>query len=240
MAGRTLVLMGDSRPLTDRIVALTVPRNAWYARKHGYDFRFAHYSEPLRTDGGGTAHPSWAKVAAALAALREGYDTVVWMDTDAFVRAQAVALPTFLASLARRPAGAAVEFALNMPFGSGACAGFFVVHQCPAAHALLAAWLRARHTSPHRSKHCWEQSVVEEWLSYRRPYSHGNLAKDIAIMQTPSFVHAPAELRHDNFVVHVSNHAGAQRIPLIESLGRGLQVVDDAAATPFDPNIAEA
>lgn len=230
--------MGDTRPLSDPMLAITVPCNAGYARRHGYAFRFVRYHTKLRVNGGGHAHPSWCKVAAVLDALPD-YDAVMWIDSDAAFVRQDVPLEELLRGLHRRSEHALIEFAVNTPFNRGPCAGVFVAHRSPRTIALLRAWLDARHGCSNATEHPWEQAIVQEWRRGSRRYPLGTPGCDLGLLHMPTFVHAPNEGR-DNVVVHVSSNAGAQRLSLLRAACSACTRVDgDVPVTPMDPNEVE-
>ncbi len=76
---KTIIVQFDDRPFEELGKRLTlVKQNAEYARSHGYTHVF-------HTNAGNYVASYWAKVFLAEHYLRQGYDIVAWLDTDAVV-----------------------------------------------------------------------------------------------------------------------------------------------------------
>lgn len=157
---RTLVLMGDNRPLLDSDVggsAGVCSEGGWlrlgywsvcaaaahqYARRVGYEFRYAHYVGPVRSPKGVDRHIAWAKVAAIAHALKQdpALDAVLWLDSDVLVQASAPRFEELVASARARPGRAPplvapLVFLSNAPYDGQACTG--IVYARRAALGLL-------------------------------------------------------------------------------------------------------
>ena len=86
---RVLIVQFDDRPKEEigRLAEL-VGKNRDYARKYGYDYKF------LNSIGTGVAS-YWAKVFIAEYFLRDEYDIVMWLDTDAVIHNFDISLTDF-------------------------------------------------------------------------------------------------------------------------------------------------
>ena len=88
-AGRTAVVMMDTRPVRkriDRALHMQYPQlafelNRGYACAHGYDILYLHMqSDMCEHEHLGTRHPSYCKLAAVAEAFHRGYSHVAFVD----------------------------------------------------------------------------------------------------------------------------------------------------------------
>jgi hypothetical protein len=147
-----------------------------YACRHGYTLLFYL----LRTPGcvhplWGTRHPSYCKLTAIGEALAAGYEWVVYLDSDAFVRASDD-LPSLLskygapADAARRRGAhrggpsSAVEpeafFGWDHPFTLGPNMGFIALRNTPSVRAMLRVWWNG-YAAAFSTEHPFEQHTLQ-------------------------------------------------------------------------------
>ncbi len=83
------ILLQNTSPVGEysKMLELTRERNAEYCKLHNFDFACT-VSEPAHpvTDGG------WEKIAMIQQAMQEGYDFIVWLDSDAMIYDKSVDL----------------------------------------------------------------------------------------------------------------------------------------------------
>ena len=130
------------------ITDLTHHLNEAYARAHGYDLLFLQLSSAgCEHAVWGARHPSYCKLAALAEALSpsRGYDYVVYVDSDAFVRNTSVPLAQLLVKYSSGATAAELErslafFGWDLPYSLGPNAGVLVLRNCAETRALLRVW----------------------------------------------------------------------------------------------------
>ena len=102
--------------------------NAFYARQHGYEFRYYHLNEPGCSHvRWGHRHPSYCKLPAIAAAIADGFALVAFIDSDSWFSPDAPPLPTLLKGGDESGSSIAlVSFASDVPFSKGPNCGFMV------------------------------------------------------------------------------------------------------------------
>ena len=116
--------------------------NLKHACLHREEFLYFHLaSSACHHPLWGERHPSYCKLPAIAEALARGYDRVVFLDSDAFIRDASLTVP----SLLRRYGGessAAIEFGWDAPYSLGPNAGFAVFKRSGSGvnHALRLWW----------------------------------------------------------------------------------------------------
>lgn len=93
----------------------------------------------------GRRHPSYCKLPAIAEALARGFSTVVFLDSDAFIRDASLSLPALLRRYRAAAASASeeepsAEFGWDSPYSLGPNAGFAVFRNVPATWEALRVW----------------------------------------------------------------------------------------------------
>lgn len=130
------------------VTMLTAYLNTRYACRHGYTLLFYKLSHPgCAHPIWGMRHPSYCKLTAIGDALAAGYEWVVYLDSDAFIRA-----PENLATILRKygngqaeGGGAGYEtpeafFGWDHPFTLGPNMGFIVLQNTDLIRSMLRTW----------------------------------------------------------------------------------------------------
>ena len=166
------MLTGDTRPLLPvGYWTYAAVANAAYAGRHGYEFRYCRWTGTARSPDGVDRAPQWFKFAALWRALEEGYDRVLWIDSDALA-CGVPSLPLEACLPPRTPRCALVALT-NEPFCSPpyndpcvACSGIFVVYNSKAAREIL---MEMWHDEGHARKYPFDQGALCAALARHGP-----------------------------------------------------------------------
>ena len=105
--------------------SLTFYLNLKHACLHNASLFYFHLdSESCRHPLWGARHPSYCKLAAIADAVSRGFDRVVFLDSDAFIRDASVDIAALLRRYGGDTHAAAIEFGWDSPYSLGPNAGF--------------------------------------------------------------------------------------------------------------------
>lgn len=162
---KTLIMMADSRPLSDDYNTYAALLNKRYADLNGYDFLYI-------ITMGNKRHPSWYKVKALDYCRSLGYDTVIYIDSDCFfvnlmrydqyfskevnIKGKKVDMTKAFIFLNDKP------WSYDLP-----CAGFIIMNDNDISFSFLESWYNAgRYYENTLWKHSWEQGVLQHKMDY--------------------------------------------------------------------------
>lgn len=197
------------------VTMLTAYLNMRYACRHGYTLLFYQLRRPgCMHPLWGSRHPSYCKLTAIGEALAGGYEWVVYLDSDAFVRARHD-LPSLLqkygapedASSIRGPNhivnASAVEpeafFGWDHPFTLGPNMGFIALRNTEHTRAMVRVWWNA-FAGTFSMFHPFEQHTLQWQVMHLDRY--------MARVQTLSLRTMDASYPDD--VVHLDHNAGTK------------------------------
>lgn len=162
---KTLIMMADSRPLSDDYNTYTALLNKRYADLNGYDFLYI-------ITMGKTRHPSWYKIKALNHCRSLGYDTVIYIDSDCFfvnlmrydqyfskevnIKGEKVDMTKAFIFLNDKP------WSYNLP-----CAGFIIMNNNDIAFSFLEGWYNTgKYYRASLWNHSWEQGTLQHRMDY--------------------------------------------------------------------------
>lgn len=124
-----------------------------YAAQYDYRLRYYHindkeYWSPDIKNSNACHHPTegwrgspWCKLVALLHTLSEGYETAVFVDSDAFFSHLNVSVPQLLERYAPNATTThTLFFGSDMPHAARINSGFIIVKNTPEARALITRW----------------------------------------------------------------------------------------------------
>ena len=208
----TAVLMSDNRPtVPDRLDAasLTYPAlafalNALYACEHGYDLLFYQMVAPTcRHVTDGPRHASYCKLPAIADALRRGYSTVIFIDSDSYFLQRNISFQNLIEQYrphtnAGSDAPRAAWFANDLPqLGDRPNGGLHVWTGGSSALRLLRTWWHLP-AAQYGVEHDYEQHTLQWSLSQLHgavPHI-GTLQLRAMADATLTFRHAVAHIDH--------------------------------------------
>jgi hypothetical protein len=105
--GSPLILMVDDRVKdgfdpyeeTQNFVLLTVTLNRLYAIRHGYCFKLVKSNSTCAHVKYGERDPQWCKILPIASALEDGFATIMFFDSDAYIHNISISIPFFLAAM---------------------------------------------------------------------------------------------------------------------------------------------
>jgi len=127
--------------------ALTAPTIHGYAERHGYAALVSIYGETKRA-------PSWYKLVQIQEAFNQGYDTVLWVDTDAIIVNFSITVESLL-----RPGK--TFYHSNNWYGMNC--GVMILRDCIDVRRLLRAAWGQTHLIDHP---WWEQAAIMALTSH--------------------------------------------------------------------------
>lgn len=212
--GGTQELTLDSQ--AQLVTMLTAYLNMRYACRHGYTLLFYLLHQPNCVHPlWGARHPSYCKLTAIGEALSAGYDWVVYLDSDAFIRAQG-SLPQLLtkygapADAARRSGdgggddvltSAAPEafFGWDHPFTLGPNMGFIALRNTPAVRAMVRVWWNS-YAASFSLEHPFEQHTLQWQVMHLDRFSRRVQTLSLRTMDDS----------YPDDVVHLDHNAGTK------------------------------
>jgi galactosyl transferase GMA12/MNN10 family len=163
----------DDRPLEklDEAFGTLMQMNEAYANKHGHDYLFFDRHVPMAEADAAEAvavSPYWAKVLLARDLLNDGYDYVMWVDTDAVVNNTSLSIPEVFrwAALLYQKPGAVLVISQDPVEGYGAPhnSGVWIARNIPVrTKAFFDSWL-----SHYRRSEWTQDAKTRRWTCHTR------------------------------------------------------------------------
>uniref|UniRef100_A0A7S3PH72 Nucleotide-diphospho-sugar transferase domain-containing protein n=1 Tax=Aplanochytrium stocchinoi TaxID=215587 RepID=A0A7S3PH72_9STRA len=158
---KTLVLQVDNRDFDGvSYWSLSQCINTAYASAHGYVYKRVNSFETCLKQH--EIAPAWCKVLAILDALKSGeYETILYLDSDAYVRNFSISVDDFLERWGRRDPGGQgpVVHAADDCCGQFANTGQMIVEKSPISLTLVEKWWELKYDFPNRQ---WDQRGFAE------------------------------------------------------------------------------
>uniref|UniRef100_A0A7S4BR63 Nucleotide-diphospho-sugar transferase domain-containing protein n=1 Tax=Chrysotila carterae TaxID=13221 RepID=A0A7S4BR63_CHRCT len=179
--------------------------NLKYACLNGYQLIFYR----LITEGcvhprWGWRHPSYCKLCAIAEALAAGYEWVVYLDSDAFVRNATLPLPQLLLSYeatveAQTRELQGIFFGWDYPYTLGPNAGFTALRNSAQTRSMLSFWWNV-YAGRFSTDHSYEQHTLHWKLIHMHTFRRALQTLALRSMD-PTYPHA---------VVHLDHNAGTR------------------------------
>ncbi len=151
----------------------------------------------------------WSKLLAIRDALNQGYDRVVYIDSDAIFALPLVSVDEFLSTTPvvrgpNDPCDADLMVTISHPFREVANSGFMIWQNTPDARRLIRQWWDTD-AGDYNLQHDYEQRVL---LHNIFPDQAKAYAGRIAVLDTVSFLE-----RKGQYVRHIASPHGWERVP---------------------------
>lgn len=214
------------------VTMLTAYLNMRYACRHGYTLLFYKLRRPgCAHPLWGARHPSYCKLTAIGEALAAGYEWVVYLDSDAFVRASG-SLPALLhkygAPADAASAGASTRlpegspeafFGWDHPFTLGPNMGFIALRNTPSVRAMVRLWWNS-YAATFSLEHPFEQRTLQWQVMHLQRYARRVQTLSLRTMDDS----------YPDDVVHLDHNAGTKtRIWVMAGAAAQLVVALDGA-----------
>lgn len=189
------------------VTMLTSYLNHRYACRHGYSLIFYQLSKPgCKHPLWGSRHPSYCKLAAIGEAVAAGYEWVVYIDSDAFIRSRdnlATLLRKYGATLGdsggRADGSPELFFGWDHPFTLGPNMGFIAMRNTRMVRSLLRLWWNV-YAGTFSMEHPFEQHTLQWQVMHLEAYA--------SRMQTLSM--RTMDESYPDDVVHLDHNAGTK------------------------------
>ena len=162
---KTIIMMADSRPLSDDYNTYAALLNKRYTDLNGYDFLYI-------ITMGNKRHPSWYKVKALDYCRSLGYDKVIYIDSDCFFKNSVGYEQYFTKELTIQ--GDKIDMSKSFIFLNDKpwsynlpCAGFIIMNNNDTTLSFLESWYSlGNYYRNSLWNHSWEQGILQHRMKH--------------------------------------------------------------------------